>query len=80
MQVVNIHEAKTQLSRLLAQVQSGHDVVIAKAGNPLVRLVPYAPPVCKLASPGVMAGEIEIGADFDEPLDDCFDCLSQTRQ
>lgn len=43
MKIVNIHAAKTQLSRLVADVLAGEEVVIAKAGVPLVRLVPVAP-------------------------------------
>jgi prevent-host-death family protein len=42
MKTINIHAAKTQLSRLIAEVLAGEDVVIAKAGTPLVRLVPVA--------------------------------------
>lgn len=75
MQVVNIHDAKTQLSKLLEQVQAGEDVVIAKSGTPIVRLVPYAPPKRKIAPPGAMEGEIWISDDFDAPLDELFDCL-----
>jgi prevent-host-death family protein len=75
MHIVNIHDAKTQLSKLLEQVQSGEDVVIAKAGTPIVRLIPYAPAKCKIAPPGAMEGEIWIADDFDAPLDDLFDCL-----
>jgi prevent-host-death family protein len=75
MLVVNIHEAKTQLSKLLEQVQGGGDVVIAKAGSPIVRLVPYAPPKRKIAPPSAMEGEIWIADDFDEPIDELFDCL-----
>lgn len=75
MQLVNIHDAKTQLSKLLEQVQAGEDVVIAKAGTPIVRLVPYAPPKRKIAPPGAMEGEIWISDDFDAPMDELFDCL-----
>lgn len=75
MHLVNIHEAKTQLSKLLEQVQAGEDVVIAKAGAPIVRLVPYTPPKRKIAPPGAMEGEIWISDDFDDPLDELFDCL-----
>lgn len=75
MQVVNIHDAKTQLSRLLEQVQSGEDIVIAKSGTPIVRLVPYVTPKRKIAPPGAMAGEIWIAEDFDAPIDELFDCL-----
>ena len=42
MKIINIHEAKTQLSRLIAEVVAGDEVVIAKAGKPLVRLVAMA--------------------------------------
>lgn len=75
MQVVNIHEAKTQLSKLLEQVQAGEDVVIAKAGSPIVRLIPYLPPRRRVAPPGAMEGEGRISDDFDEPVDDLFDSL-----
>ena len=75
MQIVNIHDAKTQLSRLLEQVQSGEDVVIAKSGTPIVRLVPYAAPKRKIAPPGAMAGEIWIADDFNAPVDELFECL-----
>lgn len=82
MQIVNIHDAKTQLSKLLEQVQSGEDVVIAKAGTPIVRLVPYAPPKRKIAPPGGMMGEgFWIADDFDDPIDELFDCLKdESRQ
>ncbi len=75
MQVVNIQDAKTQLSRLLEQVQAGEDVVIAKAGTPIARLVPYAPQKRKIAPPGAMEGQIWIADDFDAPMDELFDCL-----
>lgn len=75
MQVVNIHEAKTQLSKLLEQVQAGEDVVIAKAGSPIVRLIPYAPPKRRIAPPGVMEGEGRIADDFDAPIDELFNCI-----
>ena len=75
MQIVNIHDAKTQLSKLLEQVQSGVDVVIAKSGTPIVRLVPYTPPKRKIAPPGAMEGQIWIADDFDAPMDELFDCL-----
>ncbi len=75
LQTVNVHEAKTQLSKLLEAVQSGDEIVIAKAGTPVARLVPYTPPKRKIASPGAMKGQIWIGDDFDEPLDELFACL-----
>jgi prevent-host-death family protein len=76
MQVVNIHEAKTQLSKLLEQVQSGEDVVIAKAGMPIVRLIPFAAAKCEIAPPGSLTEQgFWIADDFDAPVDELFDCL-----
>lgn len=66
---VNMHEAKTNLSELVAAAERGEDVVIARNGTPAARLVAITvdhPPV-RL---GVLAGEIEIGPDFDDPLPD----------
>jgi len=67
MKVVNIHAAKTQLSALLAEVANGEEVLIAKAGKPVARLIPVgnlpAP-----RKPGSMKGRIRISADFDAPL------------
>jgi len=62
----NVHEAKTQLSRLLAQVAEGEEVVIAKAGEPVARLVP----VRKKGKPelGTERGRMWIADDFDAPL------------
>ena len=75
MQVVNIHDAKTQLSKLLEQVLAGEDVVIAKAGTPIARLIPYAATKRRIAAPGAMAGQIWIADDFDASIDEQFDCL-----
>ncbi|MDO8892139.1 MAG: type II toxin-antitoxin system prevent-host-death family antitoxin [Sulfurimicrobium sp.] len=75
MHLVNIHEAKTQLSKLLEQVQAGEDIVIAKAGAPIVRLIPYTPPRRRIAPLGAMEGEGWIAEDFDEPIDEHFNCL-----
>jgi len=64
---VNMHDAKTRLSELVAAAEGGEDVVIARGGTPAVRLVAIGvehPPV-RL---GALAGEIEIGEDFDDPL------------
>lgn len=68
MQTVNIHEAKSQLSRLIEAVVSGEEVVIAKAGTPVVRLVSVEQkPALRL---GLMKGRIRIADDFDAPLPD----------
>jgi prevent-host-death family protein len=61
---VNVHEAKTNLSRLLDRVASGEEIVIGKAGKPVARLVPYAAPKPK-RKPGSMRGKIKIKPGFD---------------
>ncbi len=64
---VNIHEAKTHLSRLLARVAAGEEVIISKAGRPIARLVPIRTRKAKRV-PGQDEGRIWISEDFDEPL------------
>ena len=66
--VVNVHEAKTHLSRLLAEVERGHEVTIARAGRPVARLVPAEPPLRREL--GLERGQIWISEDFDEPMPD----------
>lgn len=65
---VNIHEAKTHLSRLLARVKAGEEVVIARAGEPVAKLVPFVRASAKRTA-GTERGLIEIAEDFDEPVD-----------
>jgi len=67
--MVNIHQAKTHLSRLLLRVMGGEEVIIAKAGKPVARLVPFdeGPEQRK---PGTAAGKIVISPDFNAPLPD----------
>ena len=64
---VNIHEAKTHLSRLLEQVSQGEEILIAKAGRPVARLVP-AGERPERREPGSAAGRVLVGEDFDAPL------------
>lgn len=64
--IVNIHEAKTHLSRLIERVESGEEVVIARAGRPVARLVPLA----HRTSPRVLGGlrgRIWLAPDWDSP-------------
>ena len=63
---VNIHEAKTHLSKLLQRVQAGEEVVIANAGQPVARLVPFSRPGKRAL--GLDAGHGSIAPDFDAPL------------
>jgi prevent-host-death family protein len=67
MRMVNIHTAKTHLSRLVAEVAAGEEIVIAKAGKPVARLLPYGP-AREPRQPGLMKGKIWIADDFDDPL------------
>ena len=64
---LNVHEAKTHLSRLLARVAAGEEVVIAKAGKPIAKLVPYNKPPKRRAL-GRDEGRVWIADDFDAPL------------
>ena len=63
----NVHEAKTHLSRLLDKVTEGEEVVIAKAGVPVARLVPARPAAGPRAL-GIAKGRVFIADDFDAPL------------
>ena len=66
MHTVNIHEAKTHLSRLVEQAAKGDSFVIAKAGKPLVKVVALdAPSAAQVRRLGFMRGEISVPDDFD---------------
>jgi prevent-host-death family protein len=64
---VNVHEAKTRFSKLLKRVQLGEEIVIAKAGKPVARLIPFAP-TALVRKPGTAKGMITMSDDFDAPL------------
>lgn len=64
---VNVHEAKTNLSRLIARALAGEDVVIARAGKPAVRLVPVAPR-SRASTFGIARGKIDTPPEFFDPL------------
>lgn len=68
MATVNVHEAKTHLSRLLVQVEAGEEVIIARNGKPVARLVPYT----RRGRPrfGSWKGRITVDDSFYEPLPD----------
>lgn len=67
MLTINIHEAKTHLSRLVEQAAAGEEIIIAKAGKPLAKLVPLhnAPSRRNL---GMFKGQLNVPDDFDAPL------------
>ena len=64
---VNIHEAKTHLSRLIEAAERGEEVIIARSGKPAVRLTPVEGPG-KPRIPGALKGRIRVSDDFDAPL------------
>ena len=66
MHVVNVHQAKTELSRLLARVEAGEDIVIARRGQPVARLVACKAPTKR--QPDVLKGKIVVPESFFEPL------------
>lgn len=68
MTVVNMHEAKTHLSRLVERAAAGEEIVIGRAGRPVARLVAYQEPGAR-RTPGTLKGRIWIAEDFDEPDD-----------
>ena len=70
MKMVNMHEAKTQLSALVARAEAGEDAVIARAGQPAVRLTPVREegPTWVQRIDGALAGRIWMTEDFDEPM------------
>ncbi|HWS62799.1 MAG TPA: type II toxin-antitoxin system Phd/YefM family antitoxin [Steroidobacteraceae bacterium] len=65
--IINIHEAKTHLSRIIDEVAAGAEVIIAKAGKPMARLIPLTgiPRAKKL---GLLKGKIKVPDDFNAPL------------
>ncbi len=72
---VNIYEAKTHFSKLLARVCTGEEIIIAKSGKPIARLVPIEEKVM-VRKPGSAKGQISMGDNFDAPLpDDMLDAF-----
>jgi len=67
--VINVHEAKTNLSKLLERVASGEEIIIAKAGKPVAKLVPYKK-LTEPRVPGGWEGQVWIAEDFDELPED----------
>jgi prevent-host-death family protein len=68
MRMINVHEAKTQLSRLLDDVRDGEEIILAKAGEPYARLVPIGTPSRREL--GFLPGLLGTGDAVLEPLDD----------
>ncbi|MBV8132671.1 MAG: type II toxin-antitoxin system Phd/YefM family antitoxin [Alphaproteobacteria bacterium] len=69
MRMVNIHAAKTQLSRLVEAAAAGEEIIIAKSGKPVDRLGPLAG-LGRVRRLGILAGKLHVPEDFDAPLPD----------
>ena len=63
---VNIHEAKTHLSRLIERVEAGEEITLARAGRPVARIVPFRPKR-EPRTPGLLKGKIWLAPDWDSP-------------
>lgn len=76
MRTINIREAKTHLSRLVDRAANGEPFIIAKAGRPLVKVVPLdAPPDKKPGRIGFMKGQIKVPDDFDTMMSDEIEAM-----
>jgi prevent-host-death family protein len=67
MTVVTVHQAKTNLSRLLERAANGEEIIIARGSNPVARLVPMGEIKGK-RQPGSLKGQLQVGPEFFEPL------------
>lgn len=67
MTTVTIHTAKTNLSQLLARVEAGEEIVLARGRQPVARLVPIEPPVTRRRF-GALRGRVSLGPEFFDPL------------
>lgn len=70
METVNVHDAKTHLSRLLERVERGEEIVIARAGMPVAVLTRYVPAEQQPRVAGIWKGQVWMSDDFDDPLPD----------
>jgi prevent-host-death family protein len=70
-----MHEAKTTLSQLVERAEAGEEIVIARNGTPVVRLVPIAAKSARASVYGALRGRIELADDFDELPDDIADAF-----
>ena len=77
MRMVNIHEAKTHLSRLLEEAAAGQEIVIARAGKPLAKLIAYQD--VSPRKPGYWRGKVRIAGDFDELPESLAESICNTK-
>jgi prevent-host-death family protein len=78
MDTINLYEAKTNLSQLVERAAAGEEIIIAKAGRPLARLVPLAQRVAPRPL-GLFAGKIKVGPHFGDPLPDDMQAAFEGR-
>ncbi len=71
MTLVNIHKAKTHFSKIINQALNGEEIIIARGGKPLLKLIPYTEEVSERRG-GQFKGLIQISEDFDSPLSDDY--------
>jgi prevent-host-death family protein len=76
--LVNIHEAKTNFSKLVARAESGEEVIIGRGGRAVARLVPFRS-AASPRRPGALKGRITISSDFDEALPDVVGLFEGTE-
>ena len=67
METVTIHDAKTRLSQLLARVEAGEEIVLARGKNPIAKIVPFVRPSAARCF-GALRGKLTVGPEFFEPL------------
>ncbi len=80
MDQINLYQAKTQLSKLVDRAAAGEEIVIARHGRPVAKLVAYKPPRSKRRKLGLLAGKLQVPDDFDDPLpDDVLDAFEGSR-
>jgi prevent-host-death family protein len=72
---VNIHDAKTHLSRLVERVEAGEEITLARAGRPVAKLVPYVRRM-EPRHPGLWKGRVVIAPDFDAPIPEIDEAFS----
>jgi prevent-host-death family protein len=68
-EIVNVYDAKTRLSQLIARVEDGEEITIARHGRPVARLVPFTEHQ-QVRTPGIWRGQVKISDDFDNFSDD----------
>lgn len=80
MRIINIHDAKTQLSRLVEQAANGEPFIIAKAGKPMVKVVALDAPLAgEMKRLGFLAGQIQVPDDFDRMGDEAISQLFEGK-